>query len=149
MREVSSRRRTLQSSGAQLPRNKRPSSSPTWTALRGVLLKRWQPDTAEKGHRTVGLIEGGTISQEPEGEKMKELVPHEIIERRIFLLRGQKAMLSLHLAELYGVETRTLNQAVKRNRARFPKDFMFQLTESEAQWLVSQNVIPHQKYREL
>ena len=97
----------------------------------------------------MGLIEGGTISQEPEGEKMKELVPHEIIERRIFLLRGQKAMLSLHLAELYGVETRTLNQAVKRNRARFPKDFMFQLTESEAQWLVSQNVIPHQKYREL
>jgi hypothetical protein len=77
---------------------------------------------------------------------MKELVPHEIIERRIFLLRGQKAMLSLHLAELYGVETRTLNQAVKRNRARFPEDFMFQLTESEAHWLVSQNVIPHRKY---
>ncbi|MGA9363385.1 MAG: ORF6N domain-containing protein [Bacteroidota bacterium] len=80
---------------------------------------------------------------------MKELVPHEIIERRIFLLRGQKAMLSLHLAELYGVQTRTLNQAVKRNRARFPKDFMFQLTESEAQWLVSQNVIPHGKYHQL
>jgi phage regulator Rha-like protein len=77
---------------------------------------------------------------------MKELVPYEIIEKRIFLLRGQKAMLSLHLAELYGVQTRTLNQAVKRNRARFPKDFMFQLTESEAQWLVSQNVIPHRKY---
>jgi hypothetical protein len=55
-------------------------------------------------------------------------------------------MLSSHLAELYGVETRVLNQAVKRNISRFPEDFMFQLSTSEAQQLVSQNVIPHKKY---
>ena len=55
-------------------------------------------------------------------------------------------MLSAHLAELYDVETRVLNQAVRRNMKRFPEDFMFQLTESEAEMLVSQNVIPHKKY---
>ena len=52
----------------------------------------------------------------------------------------------MHLAELYGVETRILNQAVKRNIHRFPEDFMFQLTEMEAEALVSQNVIPHKKH---
>jgi len=55
-------------------------------------------------------------------------------------------MISMHLAELYGVETRILNQAVKRNIHRFPDDFMFQLTEPEADALVSQNVIPHKKH---
>ena len=55
-------------------------------------------------------------------------------------------MLSTHLAELYDVETRVLNQAVKRNISRFPEDFMFQLIPSEAEQLVSQNVIPHKKY---
>ena len=77
---------------------------------------------------------------------MKELVPVEIIEKKIYLIRGEKIMLSMHLAELYGVETRALNQAVKRNIHRFPEDFMFQITESEAEQLVSQNVIPHKKY---
>jgi hypothetical protein len=64
-----------------------------------------------------------------------------LIERRIFLLRGQKIMLSTHLADLYSVEPRALMQAVKRNRDRFPKDFMFQLTDSEFQNLKSQIVI--------
>ena len=50
------------------------------------------------------------------------------------------------MAELYDDETRALNQAVKRNIIRFPEDFMFQLSEAEAQQLVSQNVIPHKKY---
>ena len=77
---------------------------------------------------------------------MKELVPQGIIEKKIFLLRGQKVMLSPHLADLYGVETRVLNQAVKRNLPRFPEDFLFQLTEMEADWLVSQSVIPHRKH---
>ena len=77
---------------------------------------------------------------------MKQIIPPEIIEKRIFMIRGCKVMLSLHLAELYGVETRTLNQAVKRNSSRFPADFMFQLSSLEAEWLVSQNVIPHAKY---
>jgi len=77
---------------------------------------------------------------------MKTLIPVEVIERRILLIRGQKVMLSVHLAELYDVETRALNQAVKRNISRFPEDFMFQLNTSEAEQLVSQNVIPHKKY---
>ena len=77
---------------------------------------------------------------------MRESIPQIMIERKIFLLRHQKVILSPHLAELYGVETRTLNQAVKRNMTRFPEDFMFQLTDTEVAWLVSQNVIPHRKY---
>ena len=77
---------------------------------------------------------------------MRALVAMEVIEQKILLLRGEKVMLSPHLAELYGVETRTLNQAVKRNCDRFPEDFMFQLTADEVGWLVSQNVIPHRKH---
>lgn len=59
------------------------------------------------------------------------LIPTERIERSILLLRGQKVMLDSDLAELYGVETKALNRAVKRNIARFPEDFMFQLTKEE------------------
>ena len=77
---------------------------------------------------------------------MSDIVPLETVERHIIILRGQKVMLSLHLAELYSVETRVLNQAVKRNIDRFPADFMFQLNNSETEGLVSQNVIPHKKY---
>ena len=64
------------------------------------------------------------------------------IERRIFLVRGQKAMLDFDLAELYGVETRALKQAVRRNLVRFPADFMFELSAAEIKNLVSQTVIP-------
>jgi len=77
---------------------------------------------------------------------MKALIPIEVIEQRILLIRGQIVMLSTHLADLYNVETRVLNQAVKRNISRFPEDFMFQLNSAEAERLVSQNVIPHKKY---
>ena len=69
------------------------------------------------------------------------LVPPERIERSILLIRGQKVMLSTHLSELYQVEPRALVQAVKRNVARFPEDFMFQLTEEEFSVLKSQIVI--------
>jgi hypothetical protein len=55
----------------------------------------------------------------------------EQIESRIFVIRGQKVMLDADLAELYGVEIRALNQAVKRNLERFPDDFMFQLAVDE------------------
>jgi len=75
-----------------------------------------------------------------------DLLPVEIIANKILLIRGQKVMISFHLAELYGVKTRALIQAVKRNIERFPDDFMFQLEVSEADILVSQNVIPHKKY---
>jgi hypothetical protein len=69
------------------------------------------------------------------------LVPAERIERSILLIRGQKVMLSTDLAGLYQVEPRVLVQAVKRNIARFPQDFMFQLTEEEYSNLKSQIVI--------
>jgi hypothetical protein len=69
------------------------------------------------------------------------LVPVEIIEKKIFLLRGQKVMLSTDLAELYQVEPRVLVQAVKRNKERFPEDFIFQLTKEEFGNLKSQIVI--------
>ncbi|MDO8518038.1 MAG: ORF6N domain-containing protein [bacterium] len=69
------------------------------------------------------------------------LVPVERIERYIFLIRGQKVMLDSDLAELYGVSTGALNQAVVRNLSRFPRDFMFQLNEKETVSLISQIVI--------
>ena len=59
-------------------------------------------------------------------------VPIELIERRIYLIRGQKVMLDSELAGLYQVETKALNRAVQRNLARFPEDFMFRLTREEA-----------------
>ena len=58
-------------------------------------------------------------------------IPVERLEKAIFLIRGEKVMLDRDLAELYGVETRTLNQAVRRNLDRFPPDFMFELTRDE------------------
>ena len=71
----------------------------------------------------------------------KQLVPVELIEKKIYLIRGHKVMLSQHLASLYRVETRALVQAVKRNAERFPSDFMFQLSEKEFADLKSQIVI--------
>ncbi|MDA8090652.1 MAG: ORF6N domain-containing protein [Nitrospiraceae bacterium] len=62
---------------------------------------------------------------------MKALMPGEMIEKKILFIRGEKVMLDMDLAVLYGVTTKRLNEQVKRNRARFPEDFMFQLTESE------------------
>jgi hypothetical protein len=63
-----------------------------------------------------------------------------LIERRIYLIRGHKVMLDADLAELYQVVTKVLNQAVRRNRERFPEDFMFQLSQQEAESLRSQFV---------
>jgi hypothetical protein len=68
------------------------------------------------------------------------LVPVDRIERAILLIRGQKVLLDEDLAELYGVETKVLNQAVRRNAERFPEDFMFQLTPEELENLRSQIV---------
>ena len=69
-------------------------------------------------------------------------LPVQLIERRIYLIRGQKVILDRDLADLYQVKPIALRQQVKRNQDRFPEDFMFQLTEKEADLLVSQNVIP-------
>lgn len=68
---------------------------------------------------------------------MGVMVPLEHVERKILLIRGHKVMLDNDLAELYGVPTKRLNEQVRRNQARFPADFMFQLTEVEAKSLRS------------
>jgi len=73
-------------------------------------------------------------------------IPKERILRKIILIRDEKVILDVHLAELYGVETRALKQAVKRNLGRFPPDFMYELTAVEVEEVVSQNVIPHKKF---
>ena len=70
------------------------------------------------------------MPQEPHGKELTT-IPVEIIERKIYLIREQKVMLDRDLAELYGVETRALVQAVHRNSDRFPDDFMFQLSAAE------------------
>src|SRR3989338_1078470 len=68
---------------------------------------------------------------------MKTLVPQEIIQQRIFLIRGQKVMIDHDLAGLYGVETKYLNRQVRRNQERFPEEFMFRLTREETRELVT------------
>jgi hypothetical protein len=65
-------------------------------------------------------------------------IPAERIEKAIFLIRGHKVMLDAHLAELYGVTTKRLNEQVRRNLSRFPADFMFHLDGQEASALRSQ-----------
>ena len=75
----------------------------------------------------------------------KALIPAERIERSILLIRGHKVLLDRDLAELYGVKAIALRQQVRRNQARFPEDFMFQLSAEEAEALVSQNVIPSRR----
>ena len=69
---------------------------------------------------------------------MRALIPAEVIERKIYLIRGHKVMLDSDLAELYGVTTKRLNEQVRRNLKRFPSDFMFQLSSKEAESLRSQ-----------
>ena len=73
-------------------------------------------------------------------KKTKSVIPVERIERCILLIRGHKVMLDSDLAELYEVETKVLNQAVRRNRDRFPDDFMFRLSSEEFDILRSQSV---------
>jgi hypothetical protein len=77
---------------------------------------------------------------------MTTLVPIELIASKIYLIRGIKVMLDRDLAELYGVETRVLNQAVSRNIERFPEDFMLSLTREEIV-RISQIVISKGKNR--
>ncbi len=74
-------------------------------------------------------------------ENNELIVPMTLIEEKIYMLRGQKVMIDRDLAQLYGVSTMVLNQAVKRNIERFPKDFMFKLSLIEAKNLISQFVI--------
>lgn len=75
------------------------------------------------------------------------ILPDERIQSRIFLIRGKKVMFDRDLAELYGVKTQVLNQAVQRNIRRFPTDFMFQLTKKEMETWISQIVISKRQER--
>ncbi|HYV53092.1 MAG TPA: ORF6N domain-containing protein, partial [Chitinophagaceae bacterium] len=70
----------------------------------------------------------------------RSVLAEETIINKIYLIRGKKVMLDKDLAELYGVETKVLKQAVKRNAERFPKDFMFVLSSKEFEHLRSQIV---------
>jgi hypothetical protein len=73
-------------------------------------------------------------------KELQALVAEQKILNKIYAIRGEKLMLDKDLAEMYVVETRVLNQSIKRNLNRFPKDFMFQLSEKEFKNLISQNV---------
>jgi hypothetical protein len=74
-------------------------------------------------------------------ELAKKEIPETKIIERIYIIRGAKVMLDKDLAEMYGVPTHRLNEAVKRNRSRFPQDFMFQLDKNEFNALISQIAI--------
>lgn len=78
--------------------------------------------------------------------ELHNLVMEQKILNRIYVVRGEKIMLDKDLAELYGVETRVLKQAVKRNADRFPRDFMFEMSNKEIERMVSQKVIPSKSY---
>lgn len=68
---------------------------------------------------------------------MSDIIPIESVSQKIFLIRGMKVMIDADLAELYGVPTKRLNEQVRRNRERFPEDFMFQLTATEKDEVVA------------
>jgi len=76
----------------------------------------------------------------------RELMTVEVIQQRIFFVRGDRVMLDKDLALLYGVKPIRLREQVKRNIKRFPEDFMFQLNEQEIDQMVSQNAIPSRKH---
>jgi hypothetical protein len=78
-------------------------------------------------------------------EKNEMMIPEEVIVSKIYLIRGVKVMLDRDLAKLYEVETRILNQAVKRNEKRFPEDFMFQMSKEEMDDWKSQIVISNKE----
>ena len=82
-----------------------------------------------------------TLKRRPALIKLYLMQQLELIQQKIYEVRGQKVMLDFDLAELYEVETKVLNQAVKRNQVRFPQDFMFRLTREEWDSLRSQIAI--------
>ncbi|MBN1924857.1 MAG: ORF6N domain-containing protein [Prolixibacteraceae bacterium] len=81
-----------------------------------------------------------------ETKNSQTAVPDEVIMTKIYLVRGQKVMLDRDLAELYDVKPTRLREQVKRNKEKFPLHFMFQLSEDEAEIMVSQNAIPSRQY---
>ena len=77
------------------------------------------------------------MSSKSRSVEVSSFLSHEVIERRIYLIRGKKVMLDQDLADLYQVPTKALNQAVKRNLRRFPSDFMFRLRDTEKKEVVT------------
>ena len=74
----------------------------------------------------MGIIKGIVGYEDKMANMLKEMMELQVIQSKIYEIRGQKVMLDFDLAEIYQVETRVLNQSVKRNIQRFPEDFMFQ-----------------------
>ena len=87
------------------------------------------------------MISQTVISNNAKKGSTVKIIPQEIIQNKIFIIRGKKVMFDRDLAQLYGVETKALNQAVKRNIERFPEDFMFRLSKAEMEGLKSQFAI--------
>lgn len=81
-----------------------------------------------------------------ESNQDKPMLPEEVIVQKIYVIRGQKVILDRDLAELYDVKAIRLREQVKRNTDKFPKHFMFQLSEFEVEALVSQNAIPSKQH---
>ncbi len=76
----------------------------------------------------------------------KSIIPNEVITNKIYVIRGKKVMLDRDLAELYDVKNIRLREQVKRNTEKFPEHFMFRLTKTETDFMVSQNAIPSKKH---
>lgn len=91
------------------------------------------------------VLDACRLSDIPLRMNEKALIPIERIAEKIYLIREEKVMLDRDLAELYDVKAIALRQQVKRNKDRFPDDFMFQVNDEEVDALVSQNVIPSRK----
>lgn len=81
------------------------------------------------------------MEKQSKDKKIATVIPVQDIDHAIYIIRGQRVILDEDLAKIYGVETRVLNQAISRNKDRFPKGFMFQLTVNEYSNLISQFVI--------
>jgi len=77
------------------------------------------------------LLQAKLLKMAKETKKLELALPDEAVINKIYLMRGQKVMLDSDLAEMYGVQTKVLKQAVKRNIDRFPEDFMFEMTKEE------------------
>jgi hypothetical protein len=107
--------------------------------VRGLLIGTLYIDGTCGDARLSNVTPTSMAKEQQKGELAA--IPVEIIERRIYLIRGQKVMLDRDLAEIYGVETRALVQAVSRNSDRFPSDFMFQLSKDELENWRSQIVM--------
>lgn|GEM_PF-4071219 len=110
--------------------------SPVFTLMQS---DRHAPPKSALAINRTDHIRSADVKPSVESTQMTTTFPSERIERSILLLRGHKILLDVHLAALYGVTTKWLNEQVKRNRSRFPADFMFQLTTEETASLRSQS----------